>query len=112
MRNTGWYDKPNVEILEGRWQDFLQVDVEADETDTLKSSNEAAHAKRRRLGKFDIVYFDTFEEGYRGGLIFYKHVPGLLAGPNSRFSFFQGFGRSHPFVYKVTCLCGVYTQMR
>jgi len=44
----------------------------------------------------DIIYFDTFEEGYRGRLEFFKHVPGLLAGPDSRFFFFQGYERCHP----------------
>ncbi|OCH84057.1 hypothetical protein OBBRIDRAFT_715979, partial [Obba rivulosa] len=64
MRENGWYDKPNVRILEGRWQDFI--------------------------GRFDVVYHDTFQEGYPGHLEIIRCIPRLLSGPKSRFSFFHG----------------------
>lgn len=47
MRATGWYDKPGVVILEGKWQDFMEDEV-------LLSEG------------FDIMYTDTFSEHYNG----------------------------------------------
>jgi type IV protein arginine methyltransferase len=46
----GWYDKPGVVILEGKWQDF----IEGDEV--------------QGVGGFDLIYTDTFSEDYAGGL--------------------------------------------
>ena len=53
------------------------------------------------IGKFDIVYFDTFEEGYRGHFDFIKNVPGLLRGPGSRFSYFNGHAAKRDTEYQV-----------
>ena len=47
MRERGWFDKPGVRILEGKWQDFVG-------TDALQA------------GGFDVVYTDTFSEDYEG----------------------------------------------
>lgn len=51
MRELGWYDKRNVRILEGKWQDFV-------ESEELLS-----------VGGFDVVYTDTFSEDYKGQAI-------------------------------------------
>lgn len=48
MRKLGWFDKPNVRILEGKWQDFV------DSEELLGT------------GGFDVVYTDTFSEDYKG----------------------------------------------
>ena len=48
MKSLGWYTKPGVKILEGKWQDFIE--------------NEEFLA----IGGFDIVYTDTFSEDYKG----------------------------------------------
>lgn len=48
MKNLGWYTKPGVKILEGKWQDFI-------ESEELLA-----------IGGFDIVYTDTFSEDYKG----------------------------------------------
>ena len=48
MRDTGWYEKKGVKILEGKWQDFIE-------------SEGLLHA-----GGFDAVYTDTFSEDYDG----------------------------------------------
>ena len=48
MRKLGWYSKPGVKVLEGRWQDFI-------ESEELLS-----------VGGFDVVYTDTFSEDYEG----------------------------------------------
>lgn len=54
------------------------------------------------LGTFDAIYFDTFQEGYRAFLEFFKYVPGLLKGPESRMCFFQGHGRFDDYLYEVS----------
>ncbi|KAH9858826.1 hypothetical protein C2E23DRAFT_800271 [Lenzites betulinus] len=83
MRAQGWYDKPGVKILEGKWQDF----VESDEV--------------LSVGGFDVVYTDTFSEDYAALHRFFSHVPDLLAGPESRFGFFNGLGATNALFYDV-----------
>jgi protein arginine N-methyltransferase 2 len=48
MRELGWYEKPGVTILEGKWQDFIMSEKVSD------------------LGSFDAIYTDTFSEDYQG----------------------------------------------
>ena len=90
MRSQGWYDRSGVKILEGKWQDFINSQELLD------------------VGGFDIIYTDTFSEDYQGEYdvgvskvafsiksalrTFFEHIPDLLAGPESRFSFFNGLG--------------------
>lgn len=50
MEEKGWHKKANVKILNGKWQDVL-------------SSDEFI-----RLGKYDVIYIDTFAENYHGEL--------------------------------------------
>ncbi|KAI0038902.1 hypothetical protein FA95DRAFT_1659148 [Auriscalpium vulgare] len=83
MRSEGWYEKAGVKILEGKWQDFI-------ESDALMG-----------LGGFDAVYTDTFSEDYEALNRFFAHVPKLLAGPSSRFSFFNGLGATNAVFYDV-----------
>lgn len=116
MKQKGWYDRPGVCILEGRWQDFFPS--EPPEAGTNRSPDDSLTTLRQNLlrcgqkpsenimadiGRFDIVYFDTFEEGYRGHFNFIKNVPGLLRGPGSRFSFFNGHAAKQEVEYQV-CL--------
>ncbi|KIJ46111.1 hypothetical protein M422DRAFT_29486 [Sphaerobolus stellatus SS14] len=87
MRATGWYDRPNVKILEGRWQDFVeQSDIYGN-------------------GGWDVVYIDTFAEGYEELKKFFDVLPDLLSGPEARFSFFNGLGATNWLFYDV------YTQL-
>ena len=74
MRERGWYDIPNVRILEGKWQDFIDSD------DILG------------IGGFDAVYTDVFSEEYKELYAFFEKVPELLRGEHSTFSFFHGLG--------------------
>lgn len=74
MRKTGWYEKPGVRILEGRWQDFIK------NPDVLS------------ICGFDIVYTDTFSEKYDDLRQFFECIPNLFADKDSRFSFFNGLG--------------------
>ncbi|KAI0070018.1 arginine methyl transferase [Panus rudis PR-1116 ss-1] len=80
MRVTGWYDKDNVTILEGKWQDHLE---------TLMA------------GGFDVVYTDTFSEDYQELKKFFELLPDLMEGPDSRFSFFNGLGATNATFYDV-----------
>lgn len=82
MRERGWYDKPGVRILEGKWQDFVENELLA-------------------VGGFDAIYTDTFSEEYKDLQQFFEHLPDLLAGPESRFGFFNGLGATNALFYDV-----------
>ncbi|KAF9793492.1 hypothetical protein BJ322DRAFT_1034996 [Thelephora terrestris] len=83
MKSQGWYSKPNVKILEGKWQDYI------DSPELLA------------VGKFDVVYTDTFSEEYKELHQFFKRLPALVDGPESRFSFFNGLGATNVLFYDV-----------
>ncbi|ODQ63645.1 arginine N-methyltransferase 2 [Nadsonia fulvescens var. elongata DSM 6958] len=85
LRADGWYEKPNVIILEGRWQDTLP-----------KLLSEGVY--------FDGIYYDTFSETYQDLVDFFDPVVGLLA-PTGIFSFFNGLGADRQICYDV------YTQV-
>ncbi|EDQ99484.1 arginine methyl transferase [Laccaria bicolor S238N-H82] len=87
MRDLGWYDKLGVQILEGKWQDFINAD-----------GNESVLLDG---GGFDVIYTDTFSEDYSDLHRFFEHLPDLLAGPESRFSFFNGLGATNALFYDV-----------
>ena len=48
MKDTGWYERKGVKVLEGRWQDFVHRD------------------ELLMVGGFDVIYTDTFSESYQG----------------------------------------------
>lgn len=100
MKSKGWYDKPGVKILEGRWQDFTEGELCGPH------------------GGWDIIYIDTFAEDYKGNMPnyltmkgetliiiptytelrnFFDILPNLLSGPEARFSFFNGLGATSIF---------------
>jgi len=83
MREHGWYSKQGVTILEGKWQDVMGNPA------LLEASG------------FDVVYTDTFSEDYEELYRFFRYVPGLLRGPSSRFSFFNGLGATNASFYDV-----------
>ncbi|KAJ6625592.1 arginine methyl transferase [Mycena sp. CBHHK59/15] len=85
MKELGWYEKPGVKILEGKWQDFINPE---------QLGNLTAD------GMFDMVYTDPFSEDYGELHRFFNHLPGLL-GPGSRFSFFNGLGATNATIYDV-----------
>ncbi|CAE6429504.1 unnamed protein product [Rhizoctonia solani] len=87
MRSTGWFAKPGVEIFQGKWQDF----VNAERIGELIGEE----------GGFDIIYTDTFSEGYGDLYEFFDHLGELMAGQDSRFSFFNGLGATHATFYDV-----------
>ncbi|KAI5956524.1 RMT2 [Candida jiufengensis] len=81
LRDDGWYEKPNVIILEGRWQDELPK---------LLSQNIF----------FNGIYYDTFSEHYQDMLELFDLVVGLLK-PYGIFSFFNGLGADRIVIYEV-----------
>ncbi|KAG5634074.1 hypothetical protein H0H81_003496, partial [Sphagnurus paluster] len=91
MKDGGWYEKPGVKILEGTWQDLL-------ESEYILS-----------VGGFDVIYTDTFSEDYTDLHQFFEHLPDLTAGPQSRFSFFNGLGATNALFYDVyTHIAGLH----
>lgn len=87
MRTHGWYNKPNVRIIEARWQDVLGFLSDADSV-AVKRIPPQPHTGLPGLGQFDIVYFDTSGEEYRGIVDILVNAPKLLTGPSARFSVF------------------------
>ncbi|KAF8585894.1 hypothetical protein K439DRAFT_1409609 [Ramaria rubella] len=87
MQTNGWYEKNGVNILEGRWQDFIESGEIYGE------------------GGWDVVFVDTFAENYEELKKFFDIVPDLLDGPDARFSFFNGLGATNALFYDV------YTQL-
>lgn len=83
MRKDGWYDKPNVVVLEGRWQDTVP-----------KLLDQGVF--------FDGIYYDTFSEHYQDLVDFFDVVVGLLS-PEGTFSFFNGLGADRQICYDVYC---------
>ncbi|CAK5265742.1 unnamed protein product, partial [Mycena citricolor] len=86
MKDLGWYDKPGVRVLEGKWQDFIN--------DPEKLASIVPE------GGFDLVYTDSFSEDYEALRQFFGHLPTLL-GPQARFSFFNGLGATNLTFYDV-----------
>ncbi|CAI4378100.1 CDA_G0012930.mRNA.1.CDS.1 [Saccharomyces cerevisiae] len=82
MKMDGWYEKDNVVILEGRWQDTLN---------NLLDKGEVF---------FDGIYYDTFSEHYQDMLDLYDVVVGLIK-PEGVFSFFNGLGADRSLCYDV-----------
>lgn len=82
LKEDGWYEKPNVVILEGRWQEQL---------DLLLSAGNVY---------FNGIYYDTFSEHYQDMLELFDYVVGLLK-PHGVFSFFNGLGADRQVIYEV-----------
>lgn len=84
MRQDGWYNKPDVTVHEGRWQDVVPRLLES-EGGTL----------------FDAIYFDTFAEDYKALRDFFSDsVIGLL-DDGGKWGFFNGLGADRQICYDV-----------
>ena len=82
MKTKGWFEKPNVKIHEGKWQDVLP-----------KLIDEGV--------MFDAIYYDTFAESYSDFRRFFsEQVIGLLE-PEGKWSFFNGMGADRQLSYDV-----------
>jgi len=81
LRDDGWFEKKNVTILEGRWQDTLP-----------ELLNKGVF--------FNGIYYDTYSEHYSDMLELYDLIVGLLK-PSGVFSFFNGLGADRQIIYDV-----------
>jgi type IV protein arginine methyltransferase len=81
LQRDGWDKKPNVIILQGRWQDTLPKLIDEGVV-------------------FDGIYYDTFSEHYDDLVSFFDITCGLLA-PEGVFSFFNGLGADRQISYDV-----------
>lgn len=82
MKEEGWYEKPGVVVLEGKWQETLP--------DLLTKGV-----------FFDGIYYDTFSEHYEDMVNdLFDAVVGLLK-PAGVFSFFNGLGADRLVCYEV-----------
>jgi protein arginine N-methyltransferase 2 len=82
LRENGWYDKANVTIHEGRWQDVLPKLIEHGVV-------------------FDAIFYDTFAEAYFALKNFFsEHVPSILDS-NGRLGWYNGLGADRQICYDV-----------
>ncbi|OAK98371.1 arginine N-methyltransferase 2 [Phaeosphaeriaceae sp. SRC1lsM3a] len=82
LRETGWYDKPNVIIHEGRWQDILPKLVEQGVV-------------------LDGIYYDTFAEDYAALKEFFAEYVIQLLAPDGIFGWYNGLGADRQICYDV-----------
>ncbi|CBX93369.1 similar to arginine N-methyltransferase [Plenodomus lingam JN3] len=82
LREQGWYDKPNVHIHEGRWQDVLPKLVEQGVV-------------------LDAIYYDTFAEDYKALKEFFAEYVIQLLAKDGRFGWYNGLGADRQICYDV-----------
>ncbi|KAF2636542.1 arginine N-methyltransferase 2 [Massarina eburnea CBS 473.64] len=82
LREQGWYDKPNVTIHEGRWQDILPKLVEQGVV-------------------LDGIYYDTFAEDYAALREFFSEYVIQLLSPEGKFGWYNGLGADRQICYDV-----------
>ncbi|KAL8651722.1 MAG: hypothetical protein Q9210_003088 [Variospora velana] len=90
MREHGWYDKPNVVVHEGRWQDVLPRMIESEED-----------GDGGELNLFDAIYFDTFAEPYTALRTFFEDFVIGLLDEGGKWGFFNGLGADRQVCYDV-----------
>lgn len=82
MRETGWYEKPNVTVCEGRWQDVLPKLAEQGVV-------------------LDALYYDTYAEDYSDlKELFEEHCIALIDS-KGKFGFYNGLGADRQICYDV-----------
>jgi protein arginine N-methyltransferase 2 len=82
LRETGWYDKPNVHIHEGRWQDILPKLIEQGVV-------------------LDGIYYDTFAEDYAALREFFAEYVVALLAKDGIFGWYNGLGADRQICYDV-----------
>ncbi|KAL6926293.1 hypothetical protein ACO0SA_002720 [Hanseniaspora valbyensis] len=82
METKGWFEKKNVVVLKGRWQDEL-----------MKLLDDNIF--------FNGIYYDTFSEHYKDMLELYDIIIGMIKYENGVFSFFNGLGSDCVFFYDI-----------
>ena len=82
MREKGWFDKPNVKIHQGKWQDVLPKLIEEGVT-------------------LDAIYYDTYAEDYRDLKEFFDEYVIALLDTDGLFGFYNGLGADRQICYDV-----------
>ncbi|KAF2689419.1 arginine N-methyltransferase 2 [Lentithecium fluviatile CBS 122367] len=82
LREQGWYNKPNVHIHEGRWQDVLPTLVEQGVV-------------------LDGIYYDTFAEDYKALKEFFSEYVIQLLAPDGKFGWYNGLGADRQICYDI-----------
>ncbi|KAL9126467.1 MAG: hypothetical protein Q9217_004488 [Psora testacea] len=82
MKKHGWYEKTNVTIHEGRWQEIVPKIME-------------------RGILFDAIYFDTFAEDYKTLRDFFSDCLIGLLEDDGKWGFFNGLGADRQVCYDV-----------
>lgn len=82
LRDEGWYDKPNVTVHEGRWQDVLPKLV--DQGVVLNA-----------------IYYDTFAEDYDALKEFFSEWVIALLDDDGKFGWYNGLGADRQICYDV-----------
>ncbi|KAL9103965.1 MAG: hypothetical protein Q9163_001027 [Psora crenata] len=82
MKGNGWYEKPNVTIHEGRWQEIVPKVIEQGIL-------------------FDAIYFDTFAEDYKALRDFFSDCLIGLLEDGGKWGFFNGLGADRQICYDV-----------
>lgn len=96
MRENGWYEKRNVVVHEGKWQDVLPRLVLGGE-----DGQEVI---------FDAIYFDTFAEEYKALKEFFSEWAVQFLDSNGKLSFFNGMGADRQICYDVYTKVGDYNN--
>jgi protein arginine N-methyltransferase 2 len=82
MKEKGWFEKPNVTVHQGRWQDILPGLI-------------------KQGVVLDAMYYDTYAEDYKDlKELFQEYVVGLLDA-NGKFGFYNGLGADRQVCYDV-----------
>ncbi|WPH04866.1 protein arginine N-methyltransferase 2-like protein [Acrodontium crateriforme] len=82
LRDEGWHDKPNVTVLEGRWQDVLPKLIEEGV-------------------QLDGIYYDTYAEDYKDLKEFFAEYVIALLNRDGKFGFYNGLGADRQVCYDV-----------
>ena len=82
MRQKGWFDKPNVTIHQGKWQDVLPKLVKQGVT-------------------LDAIYYDTYAEDYKDLKEFFDEYVIALLDQHGLFGFYNGLGADRQVCYDV-----------
>lgn len=94
MREKGWFEKPNVRIHQGKWQDVLP-----------KLINDGV--------ELDAIYYDTYAEDYVDLKLFFDEYVIALLSTNGLFGFYNGLGADRQVCYDVYtkvsyfCYCSI-----
>ena len=94
MREKGWFDRPNVRVHEGKWQDVLPKLVEEGV-------------------QLDGIYYDTYAESYADLKLFFDEYVVALLGSEGLFGFYNGLGADRQVCYDVyTKVCWILKFFR